>query len=445
MIESQNIEYKTNWRDEYLKWICGFANAEGGEIFIGKNDDGSVIELMNVNELLELIPNKVRDILGIMVDVNLHLEDGKYYIEIKVDPYPYPVNYKGQYHYRSGSTKQELKGHALNRFLLEKVGKRWDSVPVPDISLKDLKKSSIDRYKAKALKSKRIDEEILNDSSELLLDNLHLFDSSLLKRAAIMLFHPEPEHFISGWYIKIGFFKTDDDLLFHDEVHGNLIDQIDRAYDLIKTKYTTYSFEYSETSRLEHSPFPEKAIREALLNAIAHKDYSDATPVQISIYPDHIVFWNPGRLPDQWTTSHLTEKHPSIPFNPDIANALFRCGDIESWGRGTIKMINECVEHEILPPDFNVEMSGFMVSMFSNPKSLLSGKGYDNTLIDIVIDTLEQGQTSNTRVRKICEVSKATATRYLDQLEGNILSRIGETGRGTYYIIKGLTKGSNKV
>ena len=108
-------------------------------------------------------------------------------------------------------------------------------------------------------------------------------------------------------------------------------------------------------------------------------------------------------------------------------------------------MINECVEHEILPPDFNVEMSGFMVSMFSNPKSLLSRKGYDNTLIDIVIDTLEQGQTSNTRVRKICEVSKATATRYLDQLEGIILSRIGETGRGTHYIIKGLTKGSNKV
>ena len=233
MIESQNIEYKTNWRDEYLKWICGFANAEGGEIFIGKNDDGSVIGLMNINELLELIPNKVRDVLGIMVDVNLHLEDGKYYIEIKVDPYPYPVNYKGQYHYRSGSTKQELKGHALNRFLLEKVGKRWDSVPVPDISLKDLKESSIDRYKAKALKSKRIDEEILSDSSELLLDNLHLFDSSLLKRAAIMLFHPEPERFISGCYIKIGFFKTDDDLLFHDEVHGNLIDQIDRAYDLI--------------------------------------------------------------------------------------------------------------------------------------------------------------------------------------------------------------------
>jgi len=121
MIESQNIEYKTNWQDEYLKWICGFANADGGEIFIGKNDDGSVVGLMNVNELLELIPNKVRDVLGIIVDVNLHLEDEKYFIEIKVDPYPYPVNYKGQYHYRSGSTKQELKGHALNRFLLENL------------------------------------------------------------------------------------------------------------------------------------------------------------------------------------------------------------------------------------------------------------------------------------------------------------------------------------
>jgi len=135
MAENQNIEWKESWRDEYLKWICGFANANGGKIVIGKKDDGSVVGLKNSAKLLEDIPNKVRNILGILVDVNLYETQNGEYIEIGVEAYPYPVNYKGQYHYRTGSTKQELKGIALDKFLLQKKGKRWDGVPVPNIQL----------------------------------------------------------------------------------------------------------------------------------------------------------------------------------------------------------------------------------------------------------------------------------------------------------------------
>ena len=107
--ESQNIEFKVSWRDEYLKWICGFANAHGGTIFIGKDDMEMWLTWKIPKKLLEEIPNKVRDTLGILVDVNLHQIDQGKYIEIVVEQHPYPVNYKGQYHYRSGSTKQELK------------------------------------------------------------------------------------------------------------------------------------------------------------------------------------------------------------------------------------------------------------------------------------------------------------------------------------------------
>ena len=109
MQETQNIEYKRSWRDEYLKWICGFANANGGTIFIGKDDKGNTVGVAEAKKLLEDIPNKVRDVLGILVDVNLQETAEGDYLEIVVDPYPNPVNYKGQYHYRSGATKQELK------------------------------------------------------------------------------------------------------------------------------------------------------------------------------------------------------------------------------------------------------------------------------------------------------------------------------------------------
>lgn len=127
------------WRDEYLKWICGFANAQGGKIYIGTNDDGTVIGIQDSKKLMEDIPNKVRDILGIIIDVNLLSEDGKEYIEICVSSNAYPVNYRGEYHYRSGSTKQLLKGQVLNQFLLKKTGITWDSVPIQDVAVRDLR------------------------------------------------------------------------------------------------------------------------------------------------------------------------------------------------------------------------------------------------------------------------------------------------------------------
>lgn len=111
---------------------------------------------------MEEIPNKVRDTLGILVDVNLHLTEQGDFIEIIVDGYPYPVNYKGLYHYRSGNTKQELKGAALDKFLLQKKGVRWDGVPVPNIVVEDLKKETFNFFRTRAIKSQRIEEDLLN-------------------------------------------------------------------------------------------------------------------------------------------------------------------------------------------------------------------------------------------------------------------------------------------
>src|SRR5690554_2692259 len=174
MSESQNIEYKQSWRDEYLKWICGFANANGGVIFIGKDDNGKVVGVSDSKKLLEEIPNKVRDVLGILVDVNLYETKQGDYLEIVIEPYPNAISYKGQYHYRSGSTKQELKGAALDKFLLQKKGKLWDGVPVPNITTGDLKTETFDFFRKKAVKAQRIEEDVLTDTDENLIENLQL-------------------------------------------------------------------------------------------------------------------------------------------------------------------------------------------------------------------------------------------------------------------------------
>lgn len=101
LMETQNIEYKESWRDEYLKWICGFANAQGGTLYIGKNDKGEVVGVADAKRLLEDIPNKVKNTMGIIVDVDLMTEEGKSYIRIETEPCGFPLNYKGDYSFFS--------------------------------------------------------------------------------------------------------------------------------------------------------------------------------------------------------------------------------------------------------------------------------------------------------------------------------------------------------
>jgi ATP-dependent DNA helicase RecG len=376
----------------------------------------------------------------------LHTQNGADYIEIVVEPYPFSISLRGKYYYRSGSTLQELKGAALSKFLLQRQGKKWDGVPVPNVIADDLKNDTFDFFRKKATKSKRLEPEDLDGTNQELLESLQLYleDEKMLKRAAILLFHPKPEKYVTGTFIKIGFFETDDELKFQDEVKGNLLEQAEKALDLLKTKYTQAIISYQDGSREETFTFPEEAVREALYNAIAHKDYSSGIPIQISVYPNKIIFWNEGQLPENWTIEKLTQKHPSKPHNPDIANTFFRAGYIESWGRGTIKMINACKAHKIAPPIFSNIPPDFQVELIKYTDNGLKELGLKEELRKIMLHIQENGSVSNSEVQTLCSVSKATATRYLGELETDWIDKIGSTGVGTVYVFKGLGKGSKK-
>ena len=375
MKENQNIEWKESWRDDYLRWVCGFANAEGGVLVIGRDDRGDAVGVANAARLLEEIPNKVRDVLGIMVEVNLRHEDGKELLEIRVDPYPSPVSYKGEYHYRSGSTKQELKGAALSRFLLKKQGLHWDGVPIPSLMLSDCNPAALQWFRDKAAKSGRVDEQVLADGDATLLASLQLEDGEHLKRAAALLFGKEPERFVPGAFIKLGFFITDDDLRYQDEIHGDLFAQVEKTLDTLRAKYLKAYISYEGLQRVETFLFPMPALREALLNAVMHKDYSSGIPIQISVYAHQIVLWNAGQLPERWTLEKLMGKHPSHPFNPLLASAFFRAGYVESWGRGIEKMRRECANHDAPAPIFDTSMSGLMLTFKANPVHLAAALG----------------------------------------------------------------------
>ena len=180
MSENQNTEYKRSWRDEYLKWVCGFANADGGLLVIGRDDRGELVGIANAQRLLEELPNKVRDLLGILVEVNLRTEAELESLELRVEAYPSPVSYRGEYFVRSGSTNQRLRGAALDRFLLRKYGRTWDSVPLPGLSLEELDAGALAHFRKQAAKSERLSAEALDDDDAGLIDKLRLVEGDYL-------------------------------------------------------------------------------------------------------------------------------------------------------------------------------------------------------------------------------------------------------------------------
>jgi len=406
-IENQNTEFKESWRDEYIKWICGFANAKGGKLFIGVNDCGQVVGIENSKKLLEDIPNKVRDVLGIVVDVNVFEENGLEYIEIVTDSYPSPINYKGQYHYRTGSTKQELKGHALDRFLLRKYGKTWDSSPLPYVTVDDLDRDTFEFFIKKALDSKRLEEKDIPKNYNELLEKLRLTEGSYLKCSAILLFHKEPQRFFTGSYVKIGYFESESVILYQDVIEGNLFNQVEKTMDLLLTKYLKALISYEGISRIERYDYDTNALREIIHNAIVHNDYSRNVPIQIRVYHDKIRISNVGSLPETWTVETLLREHASEPFNPNIANAFFRAGYIESWGRGVNTVIELSKAYNGTVPTFTF-LSGLTVEF----KSDYPNKKVDNRLGDRLGNKL--GETREKIINYLYNDSK-TSTRQLSK------------------------------
>lgn len=391
MAESQNIEYKESWRDEYLKWVCGFANAQGGTIYIGIDDAGNVVGVQNVKKLLEDIPNKIQTVLGIVSDVNKKTKDGKDYVEIRVEPSSYPVNYHGEYHYRSGATKQQLKGFALTEFIRNKTGFLWDAVPVDNIGIEDLDQDSIEIFKREALRKQRMEKEDLDIPNDELMDHLDLLVDGKLKRAAVMLFYRKPGRIITGSYVKIGKFGEGSDLQYQDTVEGSLFNIADKVIDLIYTKYLKARITYEHDVRVETYPFPREGVREAIYNALGHNNYAASIPIQIRIEDDAMYISNNCILPKNWTVDTLMKPHKSEPFNPSIAHVFYRAGYIEAWGRGIQKICEACQELGTPDPEYKVLGDDITVKFFALESAKISESKNPKHQGDVLGDVLEDG------------------------------------------------------
>ena len=447
MAESQNIEYKESWRDEYLKWLCGFANAQGGTIYIGVDDAGNVVGVKDVKKLMEDIPNKIQSGLGIVADVNKHTKDGKDYLEIKVDPSSFPISYHGEFHYRSGATKQQLTGIALTEFITKKTGVRWEDVTVDGITVDDLDAESFKIFRREALRSKRMTEAELNISNEELLSKLKLLSNGKLKRSAVLLFYGDPSIVQVGSFVKVGKFANGT-VEYHDDLEGSLISTADKVVDLIYLKYLKAKITYEHDRRVETYPFARNAIREAIYNAIAHNCYMYGTPIQIRIEEEQIIISNRCILPEGWTAETLMQPHDSIPYNPDIANVFYRAGYIETWGQGIQKICDECValgaelpKYEIIGTGLRVYFPALKSALIDQPKAPMHqntdkhGALDDAMVLRIIEKIKEQPDISQEALGESIGVTRRVVQKYINVLkESGRIERVGGKRYGHWKI-----------
>lgn len=436
MNENQNIEWKSSWHDDYLKWVCGFANASGGKIYIGKDDIGQVSDVTDYKSLMDTIPSKIRNLLGIVSEVNLHEEYNKHYIEIITPAYSVPVSLRGRYYYRSGSTKIELTGNALNEFLLKKAGKTWDDVVEEGATISDIDNESLELFLSDAAKSGRL-PDVSGLSTEEILDKLRLMDRGNIKRAAIILFGKEPNRFYPNVMVKIGRFGLDDaDLKFQETEEGSLIHLLRNVPAQLNYKFLTKKIDFEGFQRIEKGEYPVAALREMLLNALVHRTYMGSM-IQMRVYDDKLTIWNEGTLPEGMELESLRRHHVSRPRNPLIADVCFKAGYIDLWGRGTLKIINSCIEAGLPVPEISELDGGIMVSVYKVKYSIeqIDALGLNERQKSAVQFVKEKGMITNKEYQVLYNVSDRTALRDLrDLISKEVFSKIGSK-KGTLYTL----------
>lgn len=434
-MESQEKEYKEKWRDEHLKTICAFANTNGGTLIIGINDKGVTVGVKNSKKLLEDLPSKTTNSLGIISSVTLEIVDAKEIITIAIKAYNVPISYNGKYYKRTGSTTVELNNNELSQFLLAKSGKTWDILPFPNTNLYDVKTETINRFKA--LAQQRLPSITNTEEVNVILENLRLLNNNYITNAGLLLFSDIPQKHFPSATIKIGEFRDDEDLVRDDIIEGNLLEQVYKAIDILSNKYLSTEYYYDGVERKERKQYPEKALRESLLNAIVHKDYSISSDILIKVYPSKLLISNPGQLPPQLSIDSLKLEHSSIPYNPLIAKTFYYAGLIENWGRGTIAMIKDCREAKKPIPIFENNQGVFKVTFYTtsgfiNQFDLNDRQRFileylfaneNSTAGNIFIASRENG----------IKTSERTVQRDLEQLvEWGIIIREGETNKTEY-------------
>ena len=444
--ESETLEFKESLKlkEEIGETVSAFSNSRGGKILVGVSDNGCIkglqISEKTLRDLAEFIKRNTDP--NVFTSIEVKEISSKKIMVIKVKELrEKPVFFKNHAYKRVGSSNQRLTSSEMRKIAKE-FGERvyWDEQICEKATLNDLEEDKIKWVIRQAKEQRGLGIEEHTSIREVLM-RLKLLQENQLTNAAILLFCKNPQNFFMQVEVKCIRFKgrkVTEPIIDMKVIDGNVIDQVRETEKFIFNNIALSSWiEDWKIQRQEKWEYPPKAIREALVNAIAHRDYTTSSKVQVRIFEDRMEFWNPGKLPEGWNVEMLKKEHESIPFNPLIARIFFWIKYIEEVGTGTNKIIEWCKEWGLPEPIFEFTGTSLVVTL---RKPLLKEEfaklGLNERQIKAIEYVEKRGSITNREYQALNQVLKWTATRDLTELvKKGVFNQIGRGKRNLRYTV----------
>jgi ATP-dependent DNA helicase RecG len=437
--ESESLEFKksTAQLEKALKSICAFLNHKGGIIYFGIDRDGKVVGQEISDETLKTISQKIRQRIKpeVTPEIRVLEIEGKKVIEVKAkEGNNKPYYLSGIAYKRVGTENPIISPEELERIILEKRKGYWDSEICEGASLENIDKEKVKWFLRKAKYERNFDIEPETPVEEAL-ERLELMKNEKLTNAAVSLFGKNPQKFFLQAETRCARFKGTKPLEFIDMkvFQGSIIDQVEKSLSFVLEHIPMRIYITGKPEREEKYEYPPDAIREAIINAICHRDYEMQSNVQIRIFDDRIEVWGCGPLPEPLTPEDLKKKHKSILRNPLIGRCFFLIKYIEEWGTGTNRIVEWCLKYDLPEPIFE-EVSGSLVVTLRKYRISEEGLEKFNERQKKVIEYLKvYKKITRSQYVKLTSCSERTAFRDLEKLLKNeIVARKGR-GKNTYY------------
>lgn len=370
--ESERLEFKktTGELKGGMATLCGFLNGQGGKVLFGVTNAGRILgQDVSDATLQEVAQDIVRlEPAATIAQMRVQVADTREVLILETtDRSQAPYTFNGRPHRRIGTTTSLMPQPEYERRLLERghPQRRWENVLAERYRLKDLDMKEVRHAVSDAVAAGRIESPVINPTEAL--EKLKLIENGCPMQAAVVAFAKEMLPDFPQCGVRMARFRgtTKDEFLDQRQLTGHAFHLL-READLFLRRHLPVAgrFEPGVLERQDKPLFPPLALREALVNALCHRDYSIAGgSVGVAIYDDRLEISSTGLLPFGLTVADLKRKHQSRPRNPLLANVFYLRGLIERWGRGTQKIVELCVQAGHPEPEFE-ESAGEVIVRF---------------------------------------------------------------------------------
>lgn len=445
--ESEVLEFKssTSTLSETMETICAFLNSDhGGTVLIGVKDDGKIVgQEINDSHSRSLAAELTRIEPLTKIDVKLVAVDGKRkVIVLSANPgQKSPYTYKGRPFTRLLSTTSRMNKEEYDYLYNKANPQRWEILTNNTYTVNDLDKKRIKSIARMGVFEKRLAGEALTASASDILKRLNLIVDGKLTNAAIILFgKPEKQFFQST--LKMARFRGIDKDSFLDNKPietANAFDLYDKALDFLHFHLPVAAhIQPGKSERVETPAIPYNVLREAVTNALIHRDYSNTGgDISVARYDDRIEITNVGKLPKGVKLNELSKKHASIQRNPLIATVFYICGKIEKWGSGTTRMIEACKSAGVPIPIYEEIGDTFFITIplkeptptiiYEKAESIQSQKLTKRQLK--ILEVLKSGPLSRSKIMTKLKTKFTERTIQLELAELNKLKLIKSQGK----------------